>query len=216
MTPRFFLDSADPEVWQPLVNRGWIHGITTNPLILKQDGLPSTLDTARMLATAAEDQEVSELQFQVWGETAAEFVTLGRLLMKLSPVITLKVPATVAGFEAAAQLKREGARVTLTACYTIAQCALAKVLKLDYVAAYYGRMLEASIDADSRLDGMRQVDSAERQTRILIASLRTAIQVDALLARGFDTFTLRPAVAHALMLDEASAEAAADFEAAAR
>lgn len=215
-TPRFFLDSADPTAWQSLVDTGWVHGITTNPLVLKQAGLPTSLATARMLLAAVEEQPLKELQFQVWGETTAEFVSRGRQLAALSPVMTIKIPATVAGFAAAFQLKQDDARITLTACYTVAQCALANAMGLDYVAPYYGRMLEASIDADARLDGMRRVNSEKPHLRILIASLRSGAQVDALLSRGFDTFTLRPALAQALMIDDASTRAAVEFEAAAR
>lgn len=215
MQPRFFIDSADPDAWLPMAESGWVHGITTNPLILRQDGRSTSIATARDLLADVEALQLGELQFQALGNSREELVSRGREIAGLAALMTVKIPAVAAGFAAAAQLRREGVRITLTACYTLAQCALARAMQLDYVAPYYGRMLESGIDADARLDGMQQIMTADSNARVLIASLRSEAQVAALLARGFDTFTLRPALAQALMDDTASTQAAADFNAAA-
>ena len=54
------------------------------------------------------------------------------------------------------------------------------------------------------------------ETRILLASLRSAAQVANLAARGHDTFTLSPTVFDDLLTNETSAAATAAFEEAAR
>ncbi len=215
MSVRFFIDSADTEAWARFHAEGWVHGATTNPTILARAGLPVTLETAARLVGAAEKLAMDEIQVQTWGETSARLIETGLALAAISPLVTVKVPATREGLVAAARIKAEGARVTLTACYAAHQVALADAMGLDYVAPYYGRMLEADMQADRLLEAMQMVTHGGL-TRILIASIRSTVQVDHLLAMGFDTFTLAPAIA-AKIGQEAHAEAAAAaFEAAAR
>lgn len=211
---RFFADSADPRVWENLAAQGWLHGATTNPTILEKAGLSSSLETARDLVAAADALGLRELQVQSWGGDHGRLTENGRALAALSDIVTVKIPATPEGFRAAAALRDEGCRVTLTACYTARQCAAAARIGLAYVAPYYGRMIEAGINADGRLDAMKAI-AAGSGLRILIASVRSGEQLDALLARGFDTFTLAPAVAETVARDASSDAAAEAFEAAA-
>ena len=210
----FFVDSAMRLDWELAARAGWVAGATTNPTLLERAGLDCSLATAQDLVRAADDFGFGEVQVQSWGADADTLSDHGRALASLSPIVTVKMPATAQGAVAARRIKAEGYRVTLTACYTVRQCAVARRLGLDYVAPYYGRMIEAGIDADARLDGMRTV-AAGSGLRILIASLRTGEQLDGLLARGFDTFTLSPVLVQDMLADAQSQAAVAAFEEAA-
>ncbi|MEC7139704.1 MAG: transaldolase, partial [Pseudomonadota bacterium] len=64
---------------------------------------------------------------------------------------------------------------------------IAKSLKARYLAPYYGRLVENRQNADKIVDDMRAI--CQPETRILLASLRSAAQVANLAARGHDTFT---------------------------
>ncbi|MEM7461534.1 MAG: transaldolase family protein [Pseudomonadota bacterium] len=213
---RFFVDSADPDIWRLHEKRGWLYGATTNPLILQRAGLPVKIDTAQKLASAASEIGLSELQFQSWGEETDQLIGNGREIAGLWENMTVKIPATRNGLEAAGELKRSNIRITLTACYTAHQTALAAAMNLDYVAPYYGRMLESGMDADSRLGAMLKVSQQNPQLRILVASIRNVAQLETLLANGLDTFTISPDLCAMIGLDEHSDMAAADFENAAR
>ncbi|TPW30701.1 transaldolase family protein [Pararhizobium mangrovi] len=208
---RFFIDSADVKQWARFADEGWVHGATCNPSILRKAGLTCSLETMRHLAEEADGLGFHELHLQAWGGERERFVETGRALAALSPIVTVKVPATSGGFAAARVLREGKCRVTLTACYTARQCAAAAALGLSYVAPYYGRMSEAGLDADGTLDAMRAIAGGEGP-RILVASLRGAAQVDTLLARGFDTFTLSPSVAAEMAGDERSEAATRTFE----
>ena len=94
------------------------------------------------------------------------------------------------------------------------QAVLAKTLKARYLAPYYGRLLENRQNADKIVDDMRAI--CQPETRILLASLRSAAQVASLAARGHDTFTLAPAVLDDLLTNETSEAATAAFEEAAQ
>ncbi|MGI9402061.1 MAG: transaldolase family protein [Rhizobiaceae bacterium] len=213
---RFFVDSADPDLWKKYHGEGWLHGATTNPLILQRSNLPVTLDTARNLASAAKEIGISELQIQSWGEKSGLLIENGLEIAKLWKNITVKIPTTRDGLVAANILKQAGTKVTLTACYSAHQTALAAAMKLDYVAPYYGRMLEAEIDGDARLEAMRMVCQNHPGLRILVASIRSIAQLETLLKNGLDTFTITPNLCAHIGIDENSQLAAADFENAAR
>lgn len=59
------------------------------------------------------------------------------------------------------------------------------------------------------------LDGCGAETRLLVASLRTADQVIQLAAQGLDTFTFGPQVAEQLLNEKLTTDAAADFQRAA-
>lgn len=211
MTYRLFIDSAKPQEWDLARTRGWLYGVTTNPLVIARAGLPVSLATAADLVDAAKKRELAEIQLQVTGHTAAEMLASGRALRELWGRVVVKVPATAPGFEAASILCREGAGVTITACYTAHQTMIAASIGARYVAPYYGRMLDAGIDADERLDAMLRIADLQENLSVLVASIRSIEQLEHLTARGFETFTLTAALADAVGQAAESNAAAADF-----
>lgn len=210
MTYRLFIDSANPGDWDLGLSRGWLHGVTTNPLIISRAGKRVELATASDLVANAKKRNLAEIQLQVTGHTAAELHKSGSELRDLWDKVTVKIPATAAGFEAAAPLCRQGVSVTITACYTAHQTMLAASIGAKYVAPYYGRMLDAGLDADARLDAMLRIGQRENLS-VLVASIRSIDQLETLTARGFDTYTVTAALAGQVGQDKDSDGAAADF-----
>lgn len=213
---KLMLDSADTSAWRDLIPTGLFSAITTNPLLVQRAGLRYDRDTFETLLATASDLGVDELQIQTIGATPAEMVSFAQTVVGLAPDrVVVKLPLTRAGIQAAAQLRavHPATRLTMTACYAAKQMLVAAALDADYIAPYYGRLLESGKDADRILESMGAMSRGK--TKILVASLRSAQQVVALAARGFDSFTLAPAVAETLLSDPASEQATADFEAAA-
>jgi transaldolase len=210
MTYRLFIDSANPADWDLGLSRGWLHGVTTNPLIISRAGKKVDLATAQDLVANAKKRNLAEIQLQVTGHSAAELHASGTALRDLWEKVTIKIPATAAGFEAAAPLCRLGYSVTITACYTAHQTMLAASIGAQYVAPYYGRMLDAGMDADQRLNAMLEIGRREN-LRVLVASIRSVDQLETLISRGFDCFTVTAALAQQLGQDAQSDGAAADF-----
>lgn len=211
MSYRLFIDSATEADWDMARGRGWLHGVTTNPLIIQRAGKRVDLATAQELVAAAKQRELHEIQLQVTGDNTADMLASGWSLRELWGRVTVKIPATIDGFEAASVLCGEGAVVTITACYTAQQAMLAAAIGARYVAPYYGRMLEAGLDADNRLDAMLKVADQAKEMRVLVASIRNLDQLETLIRRGFDTFTLAAPVAAAFGSSPESDAAAAEF-----
>jgi len=210
---RIFVDSSDPTNWQRFQRAGWIFGATTNPLILKREGRNCNLKTYKELVSAAKAVGLSELQIQATGSSAAELIQSGTEIAALWDLIVVKVPLSKQGLEAAHTLIEEDVRITLTAAYAAHQMIAAIALGADYIAPYYGRLLEADKDADQILQNMlnMQLDNLN-SPRILVASIRSIEQLEQLAACGHNTFSLSPEIAEQLALNAMSDKAAEDFE----
>lgn len=225
-TPRFlptgpllFLDSADPDAWERLLPLGLLHGATTNPLLLERAGQACTVENLARLAGRAAGLGAREIQLQTWGTTVQEMVDCG---MRLAGTgrgrleVTIKVPATTIGWQVAARLRRQGCAVTITATYTPGQVLASASLGAAYAAPYLGRLDDAGRDGAAVLQSMRKILAGTgADTRLLVASLRSAERVIELAELGFDTFTFGPAVAEELLASALTDSAAADFQRAA-
>jgi len=213
---RIFIDSSNPEIWQKFHRLGFVYGATTNPLILKKDGRQCTLKTYEELIDNATSIGLKELQIQATGATAEELIHSGNEIAALWGNIVVKIPLTIAGLQAANVLRRQNTRITLTAAYSTHQMIAATALGADYIAPYYGRLLEAEKDADSILQSMLNIQAASPDApRILVASIRSIAQLEALATNGHNTFTLSPDVADQFAIDDMSITAAEEFEKAA-
>lgn len=201
---RIFVDSSDHTLWTKYRRAGWAFGATTNPLILQREGKTCTPETYQTMVRAAKDSGLSELQIQATGDLKQT----GMVIASLWENIVVKVPLTAAGLTAATFLIEKGARVTMTAAYATHQMIAASALGVDYIAPYYGRLLEAGQDGDTIVDGMLKIGGP----RVLLASIRTMAQMEALAARGHDTFTISPDLCAQLGQTEMSDKAADDFE----
>lgn len=214
--PRLFLDSADIGAWDEWLPTGLFHGITTNPTILANAGIRNTLAELSRISHIAFEAGVAEFQAQTWGRTSEALIDNGRIIAALDPRMVVKVPITREGAIAAATLKAEGARITMTAVYTAHQALSAAAMGADYVAPYLGRMNDSGRDGFAEIAAMQEIIyGTGSETRVLVASLRAADDLVRLGRLGIDTFTFSPKVAAALFAEELTEAAAEVFEKAA-
>jgi transaldolase len=141
-------------------------------------------------------------------------VSDGRWLHELDPVrVLVKVPATLDGFAAASRLAAAGVRITVTAVYAPRQLLLAEAVGARYAAVYMGRMRDAGEDAQAVIGAMLEVTRAQQMAvRLLVASVRTPEDVEALAALGAPCATLPPDLFLALPVVEATLEATRVFQ----
>jgi transaldolase len=156
-----------------------------------------------------------ELHLQVYSDDPAAMVREGRALAELDPQrVVVKIPATAAGYAAAAELAAEHVRVTLTAVYTVRQAILAGSVGAAYIAVYVGRMGDAGLDAQALVATMqRTLDAQRAPVAILAASIRDAAEIEALALAGVAAVTLPPPVLGQLLDSPLTAAAAAAFRA---
>ncbi|MBN1565933.1 MAG: transaldolase [Anaerolineae bacterium] len=212
-----YVDSADVSVWQEWLPAGLFYGVTTNPLLLQRANVPCDLTTLTRLANTAFALGAQRIHLQVWGTDAATMTAIGRQLAAVDDRVSVKVPITREGSLCAQRLIADGISVTLTGVYAAYQTLTALALGADYAAPYLGRMNEAGRDGQAEILTMyRMTQNLGIPLKLLVASLRRVEDVVALAQHGVNVFTLAPAIVEALFGDPLTAQAAADFEAAAR
>lgn len=217
---KIFLDTFDMESWRTFMPSGLFHGITTNPLLAQRAGLDySSIDWGNVVEIAS-SLGAKELHVQL-PDTSEEALAFASHRAKDAQAyqlkIVIKVPLTAEGMDLALMLKQQGFDVLMTACYHAKQYVIAHQLDADFIAPYYGRMVEAGIDAKQHLLQMHAIrKSISSEVEILVASLRTIDQMVELAAEGLTHFTISPAIAEALLTDKLTQDAAAEFARAAK
>lgn len=213
---RLYLDSADYNEWKKWAETGMFYGFTTNPTILKRDGVKCTLPSMRQMSRLAFELDVEELQLQAWGETVAEMYSNALDLAELDTRVVVKVPMTMDGIQTARRLVNDEVPVTFTAVYSVHQVVTALSVGAQYIAPYLGRMNDAGKDGIEACSSMQAIVdmSQERdgETRLLVASIRSADELASLAVNGCNTFTISPAVAEQLVSDPMTLAAARVFE----
>ncbi len=216
---QLLIDTADIEAWQELMPTGIFTGITTNPLLARRAGLSyPEIDWAGLTRRAA-DLGATELHGQVYGpvETYADWAgALYEHGREAGIRTVVKVPLTEQGIRAVPAIKALGGPILMTAAYDAKQMFVATALGADYIAPYFGRMVETGLPAFEAMDQMLAIGKLSGgRTKILVASIRNTGQMVQLAQRGLECFTIAPAVARQLLSDSETIAAASEFEKAA-
>lgn len=214
-----YIDTADVAVWRDLMPSGLFHGITTNPLLARRAGLSyPEIDWPALMGEAAE-LGAKELHCQVVGpvegfaDWAGQRYAQGR---EAGLRVVIKIPLTEPAIRMVPAVKALGGPILMTACYNAKQMFVASALGADYIAPYFGRMLEMGLPAYDALAQMLAIGALDNgRTRILVASLRDTSQMALLARQGLDCFTIAPQIARDLLNDRNTIAAANEFEAAA-
>jgi transaldolase len=163
------------------------------------------------------DRGLQEVFFQAWGADADQLTEVGRQLAGLGDRVVVKLPTTFVGVTAAARLRAEEIPVLMTAVYSAPQVLMAAAVDATYVAPYLGRMGDAGRPAHAEVTSMqRTLSGVSSSTRLLVASLRSPVDVLLLAQEGVDCFALPPAVATAFFAEPLTQAAVEAFERAAR
>ncbi len=209
---RLYVDSADVTAIRQALATGYVSGVTTNPTLLRRAGLQRG-DIPSLVRTAVE-AGAGEVHLQVLSPGSTAMMEDGLWLHGLDPAhVLVKVPATKEGLGVGARLAAQGVGVTCTAVYAARQLILASAVGARYAAVYLGRMRDAGQNALETIGGMMTVVRAQQMTvRLLVASVRTPEDVEALAALGVPCATLPPELLSALPQVGATLDAVRTFE----
>lgn len=202
-----YLDSADLAELQACLPHPVIHGVTTNPTLMRRagmsrDGLPRLLHAALKLGAR-------QVQAQVHSADVDGILADARQLLREFDAgqLVIKIPATREGFQAGAELGATGVPVTYTAVYAPEQAHFAAQLGAAYAAPYLGRLDDTGIDGLALIARMQAlIVNSGAATRLLVASVRSRAAYLALLELGVGAITIPPRlfaelIDHAATLD---------------
>lgn len=205
-----YLDSADLADLQTCLPHPAVHGITTNPTLLRRAGI--TRDKLPELLHNAIKLGAKQVQAQVHAaDTDGIVADAWQLVRQFNPgQLVVKIPATRDGLRAGAELSGSGIPVTYTAVYAPEQAHFAGQLGAAYAAPYLGRLEDSGVDGLA-LIGQMQSLLAGTATRLLVASVRSRAAYLALLHLGVGSITIPPKLFTELFDHPATAEAERGF-----
>ena len=205
-----YLDSAELSELRACMPHPVIHGVTTNPTLLKRAGIGR--DALTGLLQSAIELGAKQVQAQVSAPQAdAMLEDAERLLRPFDRgQLVVKIPVTREGLRAGAQLSARGVPVTYTAVYVLEQAHFAVQLGAAYAAPYLGRLEDAGVDGLALIAQMQSVLQGSG-TRLLVASVRTRDAYLALLRIGVGAVTIPPRLFAELVDHEATLAAERAF-----
>ena len=207
-----YIDSADLDELSQCLPHPVIHGVTTNPTILKRAGvtraaLPGLFEKLFKLGA-------KQVQAQVHAATADAMLEDARtLLAGFDPgQVVIKIPVTRDGLRAGADLISRGVPVTFTAVYALEQAHFSAQLGATYAAPYFGKMDDVGFDGLGMITKMQGIiERSGADTRLLVASIRSREAYLALLKIGVGAITIPPRLFAELLDHQATLEAERAF-----
>lgn len=210
-----YIDSADIAQIEACLPHPVIHGVTTNPTLLRRAGV-ARAGVPGLLARCIE-RGARQVQAQVYSADADGMLEDALELLRHfdNGQLVVKIPATRQGLQAGAHLIAQGVPVTWTAVYALEQAHFAAQLGAAYAAPYLGRLNDSGVDGLARIAQMQalvaQAPAARTRTRLLVASVRSRDAYLALLQLGVGAITIPPQLFAELMDHPATLEAERGF-----
>lgn len=211
-----YLDTADPSELVDVLPHPLVHGVTTNPTLMKRAGL--SYDALPDFVRTVGDLGGRRVQVQVRHRDVGGMLEDARTLAALDAAaeLVVKIPATRDGFAAAAQLTSSGVAVTMTAVYELEQVVWSLLVGATYAAPYLGRLGDAGRDGRSVVGAMQSLleryrTDAAGDLRLLVASVRSREAFLHLLEIGVEAVTIPTKLFADLIEHDATREAEATF-----
>ena len=211
---KIYLDSAQPKAWTLPAGCPDVCGVTTNPSLVYQAGLPVTLASYLSLLDAAGAHGLGEMMLQLPSPDAA------LALQWLSPLqaraaeagvqLTIKLPCHPDWLPCIRAMQQAGQAFLLTGLSNPVQLLWARSLKAAYVAPYVGRLVADGRDVWPLLQACVSMQTGG--PALLAASVKSPEVLSRLMACGAAAVTLPPASLTAWAPDALTDAAMAQFD----
>jgi transaldolase len=193
---KVFLDSAVASAWALPAGCPPVQGITTNPTLVLQAGLPVTLATYTGLLRAASDAGLAELMLQLPRPDVAEALQWLEVLQATAAAarvkLTIKLPCHPDWLACIQAVQAQDQAILLTGLSNPVQLLWAQGLRAAYVAPYVGRLVADGRDVWPFMQACVAVQQADGPA-LLAASIKSPEVLTQLMACGAAAVTLPPA-----------------------
>jgi transaldolase len=211
---KIYLDSAHVASWALPAGCPPVCGVTTNPTLVFQAGLPVTLPTYLHLLQAAADHGMAELMLQLPSPDAQQATEWQAALQAkaaaLKVALTIKLPCHPDWLPCITAMQAAQQPVLLTGLSNPVQLLWAQSLKAAYVAPYIGRLATDGRDVWALMEACVAVQA--NGPALLAASIKSPDVLAKLIACGAAAATLPPASLVAWAGDALTNSAMAQFE----
>ena len=204
-----FVDSADISEVKRAMELGFIHGVTTNPILMARTGK----EARQVIAELGEICPGPIFRQVAAGSTDKMLAEAKAFSVLLPQRLVVKVPCTLEGLRLVSQIGKE-IPCAVTAIFTPAQTYLACQAGARYVIPYINRLTKAGGDGSGLVKAMREViETSGSCAEILAASLKSPQEVVSALLSGAHHVTAPLKVIEEMAENNLTAEALAEFAA---
>jgi len=185
----FFIDTANLDQIQEANDMGILDGVTTNPSLMLKEGIGGTQAVMDHYAKICEITD-GDVSAEVTALDTENMLKQGRAFAEIASNIVVKIPMTLDGVKAIAQLTKDGIKTNCTLVFSAGQALMCAKAGATYVSPFIGRVDDISWDGVGLIEQINLLYGQQAlTTAILAASIRSPKHiVDAAIA-GADVVT---------------------------
>jgi len=184
---KFFIDSADVEEIQNLMDTGLIDGVTTNPSLITKTGrnFLTVIEEICSIVSGPVSAEVTATDYET-------MIREGEKLSSLGTNVAVKVPLTFDGLKACKILSDKKIMVNVTLCFSSSQAILAAKAGATFISPFVGRLDDIALDGMDLISDICEIYSnyPSIKTEVLVASVRSSKHVTEAGRLGADIVTI--------------------------
>ena len=189
---KFFVDTANIDEISELSEMGVVDGVTTNPSLIYKSGrdFKEVIKEIARIVSGPISAEVTSLDKN-------EMIDQGLELSKIANNIVIKVPLTEHGLIACKNLSKKSIKVNVTLCFSSSQALIAAKMGATYISPFIGRLDDISNEGLNLIEEIISVynNYPDRlSTEVLVASIRSPLQVAQVAQMGADVATIPPKI----------------------
>ena len=211
---KIYIDSAHVPSWTLPAGCPAVCGVTTNPTLVYQAGLPVTLASYERLLQSAADHGLPELMLQLpYSDSALALQWVERLRSvadQRQVRLTIKLPCHADWLGCIQAVQNTGQAVLLTGLSNPVQLLWAQSLQVAYVAPYVGRLATDGRDVWALMEACVAVQA--NGPALLAASIKSPDVLARLIGCGAAAVTLPPSSLTAWANDALTQSAMAQFD----
>ena len=169
---KLFLDTANIQEIRDGARLGVISGVTTNPSLASAEGIGSP-ESYKAAVREISDIVDGPISVEVISLDTLGMVAEGRDIAGWIPNPWVKIPSTIAGFEAINILSSEGIKINQTLCFSVNQAILGAQAGSTAVSPFIGRLDDIGLQGiDLIKDIVSVYEQHKIETKVLAASIR--------------------------------------------
>ena len=189
---KFFVDTANIDEISELSEMGVVDGVTTNPSLIYKSGrdFKEVIKEIARIVSGPISAEVTSLNKN-------EMIDQGLELSKIANNIVIKVPLTEHGLIACKNLSKKSIKVNVTLCFSSSQALIAAKMGATYISPFIGRLDDISNEGLNLIEEIITIynNYSDRLiTEVLVASIRSPLQVAQVAQMGADVATIPPKI----------------------
>ena len=189
---KFFIDTANIEEIEEINDLGLVDGVTTNPSLIYKSGkdFKEVIKEISKIINGPISAEVTSTNF-------ADMITQGKELSAIAENIVVKVPLTESGLKACKELSSRDIKINVTLCFSSSQAIVASKMGATYISPFIGRLDDISHHGLALIDEIVKIYKNYNKvlkTEVLVASIRSPLQIKEVACMGADVVTVPPKV----------------------